>query len=400
MAKFKYSANVKRLSAVSFFTDMASEMLYPIMPLLWASLGFSAQMIGMIEGIAEAVAGMSKLLWGYLADRFKKYKLLVVIGYGISAVMKPLLGVTTTYIVPLAARNIERLGKAIRTAPRDAILAAESKPEDRARVIGFHRAMDTLGAVVGPILCLILLFLLDGNLHAIFWLAAIPGVLAVIAALMINDRKVKSESKKIEKETEKKLARVPLRELKNLINFRKLVIGLGLFALVNSSDVFLILRLRDLGVTDTMIVFAYILYNAVYALMAKMSHRVVGQLGFKWSILANIVLFAVVYSLLSLELTYAMIVVVLLGYGLFAGLFEVTSKTWLSNVLPGHVRATGIGLAGSVTSLCFLGASLITGGLWLALGSANTLAILAVLSIVPLLYFSLTTIQEREEKHA
>lgn len=391
--KFVYSPNVKRLAAVSFFTDFASEMLYPIMPLLWSSLGFSAQMIGIIEGVAEAVAGLSKLLWGYLADRFHRYRTLVILGYGISAIMKPLLGLTTTFIVPLAARNIERLGKAIRTAPRDAILSAESKPEDRARVIGFHRSMDTLGAVVGPAVCLILLLVLNGNLRNIFLVATIPGLIAVVAAWAIDDRKAKAAAEK-----SNVVANTPVRAVLHLPDFRRLVIGLALFAFINSSDAFLILRLRDLGISNMYIVLAYMFYNAVYALAAKSTHRLVTRFSMQGSMLTALSLFAVVYMLISLDLAYPLLFCVLLIYGLFAGLFEVTSKAWMVNVLPGNAKATGVGLAGSITSLAFLGASLFTGLLWAQFGSADTMAILAVLTVMPIVYFSSVAIKEEHHE--
>jgi MFS family permease len=395
MAAFKYSPNVKKLAATSFFTDFASEMLYPIMPLLWTSLGFSAQMIGIIEGVAEAVAGLSKMLWGYIADRFQNYRKLVIIGYGISAFMKPLLGITSTFIVPLAARNIERLGKAIRTAPRDAILAAESSAEDRVRVVGFHRAMDTLGAVVGPAVCLLLLLVLNGNLQAIFLLAIIPGFLALAAAYMVDDSNIR---RSVRASVSAKTARIPVKELTRLPHFKRLVIGLGLFALINSSDAFLILRLHDLGLNTTMIVMAYMFYNAVYAFAAKTTHRLVQRIGMRNSLLGGIVLFMVVYLLLSLDLTLPGVIIALLIYGYFAGLFEVTSKSWIMNVLPAHAKATGVGLAGSVTSLGFLIACLVTGFLWSQIGSADTLVVLAVSCIIPLAYFGFITIKEKTDE--
>lgn len=397
MAKFRYSPNVKRLAVVSFLTDCATEMLYPIMPLLWASLGFGAQAIGLIEGLAEAVAGLSKLLWGYLADRFKSYRLLVVLGYGISAAMKPLLGVTTTYIVPLTARSVERLGKAIRTAPRDAILSAESKPEDRARVFGFHRSIDTLGAVVGPGLCLLLLFLLNGNLRAVFFVAIIPGLFATAVAWAVDDRKTKRAAVKAAKVAE---AKAPIRELTKLGAFKRLTAGLTLFAIINSSDAFLILRLRDLGLSPTLIVTTYMLYNAVYALSAKSTHRLVSRVGMQKCILLAVSLFAVIYGVLSLELQLVAIIMVLMAYGFFAGLFEVVSKSWLANVLPAHAKATGMGLAGSATSIGFLLACLITGLLWAHIGSANTLALLAVLTVIPISYFGFVRIKEHHEEPA
>lgn len=393
--KFVYSSNVKKLAATSFFTDFSTEMLYPIMPLLWSSFGISAQMIGIIEGVAEAVAGLSKMLWGYIADRFQNYRTLVVLGYGISAVMKPLLGVTSTFAIPFAARNIERLGKAIRTAPRDAILAAESTPETRTRVIGFHRAMDTLGAVVGPAACLLLLLVLNGNLQAVFLFALIPGFIAVGAAYMVDDRAAKQSAQKAAKASGK---RVSIKETIRLPHFRKLVIGLALFAFINSSDAFLILRLHDLGLAAELIVLAYIFYNIVYAATAKSAHRFVDKIGMRTSVIVCLAIFAAVYGFLSLELGLPVIIAVLVLYGFFAGLFEVTTKSWLTNVLPAHAKATGLGLAGSVSSLGFLVACLITGLLWSRIGSGDTLALLAVCTIIPIIYFGLVTIKERHEE--
>lgn len=384
MAKFEYSPNVKKLSLVSFLTDCASEMLYPIMPLLWSSLGFNARMIGLIEGLSEAVAGLSKMLWGYLADRFKSYRLLVVIGYTTSALMKPLFGVTDTFIVPLVARNVERLGKAIRTAPRDAILAAESSEKDRARVFGFHRSIDTLGAVAGPAICLLLLFAFNGNLRAVFFAALIPGLLAVAAAWVVDDKKTKQAAVKVSTKTK----RTPIKELRNLAAFKRLTIGLAIFAVINSSDAFLILRLNDLGFSATSIVAAYMLYNSIYALSAKSTHRIVSRLGMQKSTLSAMILFAFIYGFFSLELNIYLVVFALMCYGFFAGLFEVVTKSWLANILPANTKATGMGFAGSVTSLGFLLACLFTGFLWTRIGSGNTLALLAVLTIVPILYFA------------
>jgi MFS family permease len=343
------------------------------------------------------VAGLSKWLWGYLADRFRSYRTLVVLGYGLSAAMKPLFGITNTYVIPLAARSVDRLGKAIRTAPRDAILAAESKPEDRVRVFGFHRSIDTLGAVVGPALCLLLLFILDGDLQAVFYVAIIPGILATAVAWAVNDRKTKQAAAHA---AAAKTARAPLNELTRLKAFKRLVIGLTVFAVINSSDAFLILRLRDLGLSSEVIVVAYMLYNAVYALSAKSTHRLVARVGMQSSMLFAVTLFAVIYGILSMQLQLAAIILVLMGYGFFAGLFEVVSKSWLANVLPAHAKATGIGFAGSVTSLGFLLACLFTGLLWARIGSADTLASLAVLTIVPIIYFGSVKISDRYDEPA
>ncbi|MGF2412855.1 MAG: MFS transporter, partial [Ferruginibacter sp.] len=240
------------LSLVSLFTDMASEMLYPIMPMFLKHIGFTVIFIGILEGIAEAVAGLSKPYFGKLSDNSGKRLPFVQLGYSLSAISKPMMAL---FIFPLwifVARTLDRLGKGIRTGARDALLSDEATKETKATVFGFHRSMDTLGAVFGPAIALVYLYFYPADYKTLFLIAFAPGLLAIIATLLI-------------KEKTKPLNPTPLRRMLSINakpasifsfvtywknsppQYKKLVTGLLLFALFNSSDVFLLLKMKESG---------------------------------------------------------------------------------------------------------------------------------------------------------
>ncbi len=248
------------LSIVSFFTDAASEMLYPVMPIYLQTIGFSIFLIGILEGIAEATAGLSKGYFGNLSDITRKRALFVQVGYTLSAISKPLIGFFTNPIWIFIARTLDRFGKGIRTGARDAILSDETTAENKGKVFGFHRAMDTLGAVVGPGIALIYLYYYPENYVNLFFIAFIPGILAIFTSLFIKDKR----SENITKPNTKITFLTFLKYWKNSsLNYRKLVIGLLFFALFNSSDVFLLLKAKQIGFDDTTIIFVYIFYNLI-----------------------------------------------------------------------------------------------------------------------------------------
>ena len=247
------------LSLVSLFTDTASEMLYPIMPLYLKSIGFSIVLIGVLEGIAEATAGLSKGYFGKLSDNSGKRAPFVQVGYSLSAVSKPMMAL---FIYPLwifFARTLDRLGKGIRTGARDAILSDEATPETKGKVFGFHRSMDTLGAVAGPIFALLYLYFYPRDYKTLFYIAFIPGLLAVFASFSLKEKNTNPAKDKIT---------TPFFSFINYWKgsprtYRKVVIGLLAFALFNSSDVFLLLKAKQAGLDDTMVIGVYIFYNLV-----------------------------------------------------------------------------------------------------------------------------------------
>lgn len=239
-------------------------MLYPIMPIYLKSIGFSIVLIGILEGIAEATAGLSKGYFGKLSDSSGKRVPFVQIGYALSTLSRPMMAMFTFPVWIFLARTLDRFGKGIRTGARDAILSEEATPQTKGKVFGFHRSMDTFGAVLGPALALLYLYYYPEDYKTLFFIAFLPGLCAVLAALLLKDKTATVAKQK---------SSTPFFSFLKYWNvsppaYRKLVFGLLLFTLFNSSDVFLLLKAKEEGLNDTMIIGVYIFYNLIYALFA------------------------------------------------------------------------------------------------------------------------------------
>jgi MFS family permease len=377
------------LSLVSLFTDVASEMLYPVLPLYLKSIGFSVLMIGVLEGIAEATAGLSKGYFGKLSDSYGKRVPFVRLGYALSAVAKPMMAVLARPIWILFARTLDRLGKGVRTAARDAILSDEATPETKARVFGLHRAMDTLGAVFGPALALAYLYYNPEQYRILFFIAFVPGVIAVALTFLIKD-----------KPHEQKTSRRPRPSFFAFLGYwktstpeyRRLVIGLLLFTLFNSSDVFLLLKVKEARLDDTGVIGVYIFYNLVYAafsypagVLADMRGKL--ALGIKGMFVAGLIVFAIVYG----GMVFASGLYVFLGlfflYGLYAASTESIAKAWITNIASKDETATAIGMYTAAQSLCTLAASSLAGALWFAYGAQATFLVTAAATVLIVVYF-------------
>lgn len=249
------------LSLVSLFTDTASEMLYPIMPIYLKSIGFSIVLIGFLEGLAEATAGLSKGYFGKLSDNSGKRVPFVQLGYALSSVSKPMMAIFAYPIWIFLSRTLDRFGKGIRTGARDAILSDEATPETKGKIFGFHRSMDTFGAVLGPSIALVYLYFYPENYRTLFFIAFVPGLFAVIATFFIKEK-----NNIISKEKKKTTFFSFINYWKESpSDYRKLIIGLLAFTLFNSSDVFLLLKAKQEGLNDTTIIGIYIFYNLSYA---------------------------------------------------------------------------------------------------------------------------------------
>lgn len=371
------------LSLVSLFTDMASEMLYPIMPLYLKTIGFSIVLIGILEGVAEAVAGLSKGYFGKLSDNSGKRVPFVQIGYAFSAISKPMMAV---FIYPLwifFARTIDRFGKGIRTGARDAILSDEATPETKGKVFGFHRSLDTLGAVLGPLLALLYLYYYPEDYKTLFYIAFIPGVLAVLATFLLKD---KTKSKSAEKKPTSFLSFLHYwKESPEL--YRKVVIGLLAFALFNSSDVFLLLKAKQAGLSDTMVIGVYIFYNLVYALSAFPIGILADKIGLKKMFISGLSLFAIVYLGMGLSTDRYVLAGLFLLYGIYAAATEGVAKAWISNITDKKDTATAIGTYSGFQSICTMLASSLAGLIWYRFGASETFMITGVATVLILLYF-------------
>ena len=378
------SKTVWILSLVSLFTDTASEMLYPIMPIYLKTIGFSIVLIGVLEGFAEALAGLSKGYFGKLSDNSGKRVPFVQLGYSLSAISKPMMAV---FIFPLwifFARAIDRFGKGIRTGARDAILSDEATAETKGKIFGFHRSMDTFGAVLGPAIALIYLYFNPLQYQTLFYIAFIPGVLAVLASFLLKD-KIKAVP------TEKK----PTSFFSFLHywktspqQYRKVVIGLLAFTLFNSSDIFLLLKAKQSGLDDTQVIGVYIFYNLIYALSAFPIGILADKVGLKKMFIFGLSLFAIVYFGMAFSTSIYAVALFFFIYGVYAAATEGISKAWISNISDKKDTATAIGTYSGFQSICTLFASSLAGLIWYQFGANATFIITAVVTILVIMYFS------------
>jgi MFS family permease len=353
------------LSLVSLFTDAASEMLYPVMPLYLKSIGFSVFLIGVLEGMAEAVAGLSKGYFGRLSDQNGIRVPFVRWGYALSAVSKPMMAMFVWPVWVFAARTVDRLGKGLRTGARDAMLSDEATRETKGKIFGFHRSMDTLGAVVGPSVALIYLFYMPEDYKNLFFLALIPGLFAVFATFLLKD----TDDRRTVTFTNTSFF-TSLRYLREgPMMYRRVIYGLLIFTLVNSSDVFLLLKARETGLDDTAVIGVYIFYNLIYALFAFPAGILGDKLGIRLVLSCGLVVYAMVYFGMSMAGSSLAVVVLFFLYGVYGAATEGLSKAWISNITPREETATAIGTYSGLQSICAFLASSLTGAIWMVAGA-------------------------------
>lgn len=371
------------LSIVSLLTDTASEMLYPIMPIYLKTIGFSIVLIGVLEGVAEATAGLSKGYFGKLSDNSGKRVPFVQIGYAFSAISKPMMAV---FIFPLwifFARTIDRFGKGIRTGARDAILSDEATPETKGKVFGFHRSMDTFGAVLGPALALTYLYFYPEDYKTLFYIAFIPGLFAVLATFYLKDRRVTEHKTKVATPFFSFLKYWKM----SPPTYRKLVMGLLVFTLFNSSDVFLILKAKQAGIDDTLVIGIYIFYNLVYALFAFPIGILADKIGLKTIFIIGLAFFAAVYFGMALNTNSYFFFGLFFLYGIYASATEGISKAWISNITDQKDTATAIGTFSGLQSLCTMLASSLTGLIWFNFGATAAFLTTATATLFIMVYF-------------
>ncbi|RXK58293.1 MFS transporter [Lacibacter luteus] len=368
------------VSLVSLFTDMASEMLYPVMPVYLKTIGYSVLIIGLLEGFAEAVAGLGKSYFGRLSDASGKRLPFVQLGYLFSAISKPMLAISTQLWWIFLARFADRAGKGLRTAPRDAMLNAEATVDNKATVFGFHRSMDTLGAVLGPLLTLIFLYYYPGKYHSLFLLAAVPGLVAVLFTLLLKEKKTVAEKKAIPfHQTFSYWKHSP-------IAYRKLISGLLLFALFNSSDVFLLLKMKEAGLSDAALIAVYIFYNLVYALFAFPIGKLADKTGIQKVFLGGLFFFAITYTGFAFADNTTLFLLLFTCYGIYAAATESVAKAWISSLVPSTENASAIGLFTGLQSVATLLASSLAGFLWFRFNASVVFFAAALAAIVVLLW--------------
>lgn len=367
------SGNVLILGLVSLFTDISSEMIYPLLPLfLTTTLAAGPAFLGLIEGVAETTASLLKLFSGIVSDRVRERKPLVLFGYGISALARPLIGSAPSALAVLLIRTGDRVGKGIRTSPRDALIADSVEPAIRGKAYGFHRSMDHAGALIGPLVATVLLSYFVTELRHVFWLAAIPGVVAVLLIAW----KVREVERHASAASPVRLSALPAGRL------RVYLLILFLFTLGNSSDAFLLLKAGKLGVPEFRIPLLWAFFHLVKmassmpfgALSDRIGRRAVILAG--WSVYAlSYIGFAFASSELHIWLLFAV-------YGLFYGLTEGVEKAFLADMADPSLRGSAFGWYNFAVGAGALPASLIFGLIWSGFGNVAPFLFGAALAAV------------------
>jgi len=372
------------LSFISLFADIASELLYPVIPVYLKEIGFSVFWIGILEGVANFTAGISKGYFGKRSDEKGVRLPFVKLGYLLSAVSKPMMAVFVYPLWIFFARTVDRLGKGVRTGARDALLSQEATKETKGRVFGFHRGMDTVGATIGPFLALVFLYFYPGHYKTIFYLAFIPGIISVLLIFLLKEKKQPAST----------LGHGNFFSFFKYFKvatpaYKQLVTGLLLFALFNSSDIFLLLKTKEITGDDTTTIAAYVFYNLVFALSSYPLGALADKLSFKKVFLSGLFLFAIVYAGFAFNPSTVMIFTLFFIYGIYAAATEGVTKAWITNIAHTKNTATAIGFYTSCESICTLMASIVAGMIWTGFGSFYTFLITAIIALFVLGYFLL-----------
>jgi len=377
----KIPRNVFILGLVSFFNDFASEMIYPIIPLFLTSvLHTSIPVIGLIEGIAEALASISKYVFGAISDYFQKRKVFVVWGYSLGAISKLLIGLAYTWPLVLFARIIDRLGKGLRTASRDSILLENTTPQDKGYIFGFHRAFDSLGAVVGPLVALLTIYFLKNNIRLTFFIAFIPGVIAITLLILFLKEKKKSIATR-----NQKFVKI---DWKNLDPHLKIFLIVSfLFSLGNSSDTFLLLNAKNLGMTTTIVVLMYVLYNISQTVFSTPAGLLADKLGAKKVFMGGLFVFSLVYFFFGFVQSSLWLWFLFPLYGIYIAATDGVSKSYIAEFITPKESGTYFGAYYTLTAVGAFFASFIGGILWSKLSPSATFYFGSILSFSAFMIF-------------
>ena len=353
--------NIIILGLASLLTDISTEMVYPLLPMfLTQTLGASPAILGLIEGIAESVASLLRVFSGYISDRLGRRKPLAIAGYAASTLGKVFLVVAEAWPTVLAGRFVDRFGKGVRTAPRDALIADSADPARRGRAYGLHRAMDSLGATLGVVVAIVLLRSGAANLRAIFLWSLIPAALGV--GVLFFARDVRSHRVG----TQAPVLRWSVLPAK----LRAYLLVVFLFTLGNSSNQFLLLRAQNLGVATAAVLVLYLVFNITYAVVAYPAGRLSDWVGRRTLLVAGYALYGLVYLGFGLASSPGSLWLLFPVYGLYMGVFDGVEKALVADLAPTSIRATAMGLHATLVGIGLLPASLLAGWMWTSFGPA------------------------------
>ncbi len=371
------------LALASFFSDISTEMLYPVLPVfLTQTLAASGSIVGLVDGFAQALQNIVQGFSGALSDKLQRRKPIALFGYFLSAISKPMMGLSGAWPQLFAARSLDRLGAGIRGAPRDALLAASADEEHRGKAFGLEGFGDNAGAFVGPLIAVLLLYALHADMRSIFYLALIPGLLAFCMVLLVKEGRAHGATK----------AKIDISFGQFPRVYWRYLLATALFGLGNSSNAFLILRTQDIDSSLQTTILIYAAFNLVAALISYPAGHLSDRLGRRGVLLAAIAIFTAAYLGFALTQNIAVIAVLFLVYGLYQGMFRAVGKALAADLVPVHLRASGVGWYSTTYGLLQLFASLAAGLLWDRVGhqsvflygaASGVLGFFAVLVLIP-----------------
>ena len=367
------------ISLISLFNDISSEMLYPIIPLYLESIGYGSLLIGFLEGIAELLSGFSKIYTGSLSDALKRRLPFVQLGYSLSVLSRPLMAFFQSAFPILCARVLDRVGKGIRTGARDAILAEESNEHTRATVFGFHRSMDTLGAVLGPCLALLFLYFYPEDYKTVILLTIVPGILAIFFTFSIKEKKTEVSKKSFSlKHHFNYLKRASK-------NYKHLVLILFFFALASSSDMYLLLKAKTSGLNEREILFAYILFNLVFALTAFPIGKWADKAGKVKMLILGLIIYSLSYFFIGFYSSLLMIVIGFVLYGLYYACTDGIIKSLLVQYTGKDEKASAIGFYAGTNGIILFFANVLTGWAWYVFGPEFVFKAIIIITIATII---------------
>lgn len=365
VTRTRYFAGVSRntvlLAFTSLFADISTEMLYPILPIfLTQTLHASGSVVGLVEGIAQATQNIVQGFSGWLSDKLQKRKSLALAGYFLSAVSKPLIGFATAWPGVFGARFLDRFGAGFRSAPRDALIASSVAEENRGRAFGLEGMGDNLGAFLGPLLAVVLFISFRVGIRSIFYLAIIPGLLAFLMVLLVQERPVPVTAKsKID---------ISLRQFPK--PYWKYLLVTALFGIGYSSRSFLILQTKDIGASFEATILIYAGFNLVAALISYPAGSLSDRWGRRKVLLLSFIIFFIAYLGFARAKGVVFVAILFVFYGLFQGMFRSVGKAFAADFVPEHLRASGVGWYSTTVGLLQLVASVVAGLLWDRIGHA------------------------------
>ncbi len=351
---FGFERNVFYTGVTSFFTDTSTKMIYSVMPLFLLSIGASKTAISLIEGIAESTASLLKAFSGYWSDKIGKNKPFMIIGYGITAIITPLYAVVRFPVQVLVLRFLERIGKGLRTAPRDSLISSSAKKNDAGKNFGFHKMMDNSGAIIGPLTACAILYFFPLDYPRIFLLATIPAMLGVVTIIGFIKEAHTAEKSQIKAGSYKRLP-------KKFYMFLVIVI---IFSLGNSSDALLLVKTSETGVKASFIPLIYMIFNAVSVFLAVPIGKLSDKIGREKLISAGFFLYSLVYFLFGRFNDLRLFIGLFVLYGLYSTLTDGSQKAFISDMISKDLKGTGYGIYHAVIGITLLPASFVAGELY------------------------------------